>query len=207
MSEEIPHQYIYVMGDSHMRPFSEDRPDLFKTPLVISKTAYAVGDIVKNDFTGEAVLRVPSGSRLIISWGEIDCRHYVPQIAAVEGIPIRDVIERIFTSYAVFLRGLNTNFRLVPLGPYLCPDDLNHSNNGVRNSFWDILEAKDWFNKLLCAFCERHDLPFVPIYEIGKKNNWHTSSPGGDIFGDSSHLRGCHLIAPVVDEILKKWPN
>jgi hypothetical protein len=198
---------IYVIGDSHVRSLVEDQPGTFKssqTDIVVavhqSKSAYAIGTEGHNYYINENLKNIPKGEMVLLSFGEIDCRHYVPIKAKELNTTIENRVDEVIERYTTnCVRLLKERFRVIVLGAYVCPEDMNHHTN----SFQDILEAKLIYNSKLKTYCEKYGLAFVPIFKKGLEEKWHKK--GLDYFKDSSHLGSCMI--PVIMETINgfKW--
>ncbi len=194
---------IYVIGDSHVRVLPEAAPNIFKSSQVDiekvseSKTAYAVGTEGHERYMNEALDIIPEGSNVLLSFGEIDCRHYVPVKEKQNGTTIKQEVDKIFERYTTnCVRLLKEKFKVTILGAYLCPDDLSHTNE-----YNDIFQAKYLFNAKMEQYCEENNLPFVPIFKEGIDKQWHKCSLDyPHYFNDSSHLGPCMI--PIILETI-----
>ncbi len=199
---ELP---IYLIGDSHVRVLPEVAPYIFKSSqtdiedVFISKTAYAIGN---ENYLNESINNIPKGSQVLLSFGEIDCRHYVPKIAKEKNKSIEQIVDEIIEKYtANCVRVLKERFRVIVLGAYVCPDDHNH-----ENSFADIFEAKTLFNEKIEIYCKDNGILYVPLFIKSLENDWDTIQLDyPHYFNDSSHLGAC-MIPIILDSMVGfKW--
>lgn len=200
---------IYLIGDSHVRALYEVCPQIFKKSNDIldvyeSKSAYAVGIEGHDFYLKESLKIIPDGSKVLLSFGEIDCRHYIPKGAINEGKSIDSLVDEVINRFtANCVRLLMEKFRVMILAPYICPEDHNHHDN---NSYLDILEAKTIFNRKLITYCEENGILFIPIFQTALDNKWDQQlQRDAYYFGDSSHLGPCMI--PVILDAMKdfKW--
>lgn len=200
---------IYVIGDSHVRVLPECCPNIFSKStdiedVIDSKSAYAVGTKGHDVYLNEAINVIPDGSNVLLSFGEIDCRHYVPVKAKENGTTIEQEIDKLIVRFtANCVRLLKEKFKVTILGAYLCPEDLEH-----KNSYSDIFQAKYYFNFKMEKYCEENNLPFVPIFKTGIDNEWHRCKlEYPHYFNDSSHLGPCMI--PLILETINNftWGN
>lgn len=188
---------IYVIGDSHVLVLHQACPDIFKSSktdiadVFDSKSAFAVGSINHDAYLKEALQLIPDGSQALLSFGEIDCRHYIPKIAIEQNRPIEDCVDEVIRRYTSnCVRLLKDKFRVMILGPYICPEDLPH-----ENLYSDIVRAKFLFNEKLKGYCNDNGLLFIPIFNTARNEGWHRK-PQATYFNDSSHLGPC--MVPVI---------
>lgn len=206
---DVPHGIqlpIYVIGDSHVRVLPEVAPDIFSRStdiedVIDSKSAYAVGTKGHDIYLNESIRVIPDDSNVLLSFGEIDCRHYVPVKAKENKTKIEQEVDKIIERYtANCIRLLKEKFKVTILGSYLCPDDINHTN-----SYNDIFQAKYYFNFKMEKYCQENNLPFVPIFKTALENQWHRFDHDfPHYFNDSSHLGPCMIpiILKTIDSFL-----
>jgi hypothetical protein len=197
---------IYVIGDSHVRVLPQACPYIFKgsgadiADVFESKSAYAVGTEGHDLYLKECLRLIPDGSTALLSFGEIDCRHYSPKKAIENNSSIEievDVVIDRYTSNCVRL--LKDKFRVMILGPYICPEDHAHANK-----FEDIVIAKTYFNSRIKKYCEDNGILYVPIFKKSLEEKWD-EQPTYTYFNDSSHLGPC--MVPVILDSMSgfKW--
>lgn len=199
---------IYVIGDSHVRVLPQACPDIFKSSQVDiadvfeSKSAYAIGGEGHEFYLNEALLSIPDGSQALLSFGEIDCRHYIPKVAIARNQSIESLVDEVFERYTTnCVRLLKDKFRVMILPPYICPEDLTH-----ENLYSDIIRAKSLLNGKLKTYCEDHGLLYIPIFSKGINEGWHRK-PTYTYFNDSSHLGPC-MVPVILDAMVGfKWKN
>ncbi len=192
---------IYVIGDSHVRVLVDAAPYIFKSSQVdiedvfISKTAYAIGD---EKYLNDAIDNIPKGSNVLLSFGEIDCRHHVPKWAKKNKTTIEEEVIKV--GYRYFdncIIPLKEKFKVTIMGAYVCPDDHNHEND-----YEDIYKAKFYFNSFLKGYCARWNLGYVPLFEFGLNNGYDKLEIDyPHYFNDTSHLGACMI--PVILDAIK----
>lgn len=199
---------IYVIGDSHVNVLCQAAPHIFKksiditTAIYESKSAYAIGSKGHDYYLNEALNNIPVGAEVLLSFGEIDCRHYVPKMAIEHGTSIEYEVDEVLKRYIPnCVRLLKQRFRVMILGAYICPQDKTNTN-----SFTDIFEAKRLINIKLKDYCNTVGILFIPIFEQSLDNNWHDKEIG-TYFNDDSHLGPC-MIPVILDSMVGfKWNN
>lgn len=194
---------IYCIGDSHIINLQRGRPDVFTTialdtPGTIcyrSITAFSVGRETECGFVCQSIQQIPKGSQLVISFGEIDCRHYVPKTAVEKGWTIEEEVDDIFGPYALQLARLLNDYKLAAMSPYCCPEDHAQPDG---NEFADIWLAKNRFSSRLKDYCALSGAAYIDTNEVVAANSWDLQPYGeGHPFGDSSHLASKYLV-PIV---------
>ncbi len=193
---------IYLIGDSHVRVLGEVAPYIFKSSqtdienVFISKSAYAIGE---EKYLHDAIKNIPEGSNVLLSFGEIDCRHYVPKRAKENGRSIQFETNKVFTRFVTnTVRVLSERFKVTIMSVYCCPDDHDHEND-----FDHIYIAKEHFNSLMREFCEINNICYVPLFDVVIDNNWDILKHDyPHYFNDSSHLGGC-MIPYILNSISK----
>ncbi len=195
---------IYVIGDSHVRVLVEVAPYIFKSSqtdieeVFESKTAYYMGNNEQDLYLKEALRNIPEGSQVLLSFGEIDCRHYVPVRAIKNNTSLEHEVDEIIKRYTKnCVRVLKEKFKVIILGSYTCPDDYNH-----ENSFTDILTAKTLFNQKIKKYCNENGLLFIPIFWKVLEEKWDECKLDfPHYFNDSSHLGGC-MIPTILNSMI-----
>lgn len=177
---------IYTVGDSHTHIFKGKEG--FKCLEDSAFTAY-------NFFYDEATrhysdsyakfieqTRGLGGERLIVSYGEIDCRKHIYNEAIKQGISVSEAIEKTIKVYVDTLKSIKHRFKLMVLSipPVNYPDDYP--------------KIKKEFNEKLEIELEKWGIPFINIYpEVSDENGFmkdefkqedgeiHLNSKAGDI--------------------------
>ena len=193
---------IFVIGDSHVRVLPEVAPDIFCRStdiedVIDSKSAYAVGTKGHDVYLNESIRVIPDGSQVLLSFGEIDCRHYVYPKSQERNITIEQMVDEIIARYTVnCIRLLKEKFKVAILGSYMCPDDVNHENPYLK-----IFEAKILFNQKIKQYCEDNNMVYVPIFKKSLEEQWHKfEGEYPHYFNDSSHLGPC-MIPEILNAI------
>lgn len=210
--EQIPFEFpdgfgpVYLIGDSHVRVLGECCPDVLRTSgadiadvFHESKTAYAIGSEGHDYYLKECLQNIPDKSLVLLSFGEIDCRHYLPRIARERNVSLESLVDEVmhrYTSHCVRL--LKQKFRVTIMTPYVCPDDHQH-----QNPHSDIVEAKSILTRRLEEYCAEHGLAVVPAFHKVLERQWDRMPPG-TYFNDTSHLGPC-MIPLIVETITSHW--
>lgn len=190
---------IHTVGDSHINILSEAMPDMFKTARYASISAYAVIN-PDNEFLFSALEKIPEGDKVLLSFGEIDCRHYIPKFAEDNETLVSELVPTIVERYARFITILQQKYRIIALSPYVNLNDAEHH----ENQFSQIIEAKAAFSALLRFFCEENGIAFVPLFDMSVIKGWHRWELGS-YFNDIAHLGPCMI--PIIFDSIKnfKW--
>ncbi len=200
---------VYCVGDSHVNVLQNAFPDMFaqshwsfddSETVFHSKTAYAVGSDKDGNFIEKAYRSIPEGSKVLMSFGEIDCRHYLPRFAKERGVSLDVLVDEVIKRYKLqCLNAFQKKYRLMVMSAYVTPNDRNHcmSQEHVswRNPYEEILKAKFLLNEKLEQYCRENDVLFVPIFAVSQEEEWEMH-PIGTYFGDDSHASGC--MVPVI---------
>jgi hypothetical protein len=193
---------IYVIGDSHVRVLPQACPNIFKgsgadiADVFESKSAYAVGTVNHDTYLKECLRLIPDGSNALLSFGEIDCRHYSPKKAIENNTSIEHEVDEVINRYTSnCVRLLKEKFRVMILGPYICPEDHTHANK-----FKDIVRAKTYFNSRIAEYCDENGILYIPIFHKSLWEKWDEQRIS-TYFNDSSHLGPC--MVPIILEAMK----
>ncbi len=209
---------VYCVGDSHVGVLQNIFPDFFSPShwsfddsetVYQSKSAYAVGSDGHGEYLEKSYRSIPQGSKVLMSFGEIDCRHYLPRFRNQRGVPMEELVDEVIDRYKLqCLNRFLEKYRLIILGVYMTPDD--HGHNGIQdkeswsNSYENIFEAKQILNEKLEQYCDETGALFVPIWEVSQKDQWD-AHPKGTYFGDASHASGC-MVPVILDAMVDfKW--
>ncbi len=194
---------IYVIGDSHVRVLPEVAPYLFLRStdiedVIDSKSAYAVGTKGHDVYLNESIRIIPDGSQVLLSFGEIDCRHYIPKKAIENNTSIEHEVDIVIERYTKnCVRILKEKFNVIIMGLYVCPDDHNHENN-----YYDILMAKLLLHLKLQHYAYMNNLVYVPLFETVLNKGWDICRLDyPHYFNDTSHLGACMI--PVILDAIK----
>ncbi len=187
---------IYVIGDSHVRNLVKYAPDIFKSSqaedvnVFDSKSAYAVGTDGHEWYLNEALERLPDGANVILSFGEIDCREYIPRLAQEKNISIPEMVNEVLGRYlSNCVEKLSRKFNVIIMGVYLCPDDFKDINKAG-----DILRAKGLYNASLKKYCTKTLIPFINLY-----NGYNVKN-----YSDSTHMGEC-IIPLILEQLNLKY--
>ncbi len=197
---------VYVIGDSHVLVLHQACPDIFRSSktdiadVYNSKSAFAVGTVNHDTYLKEALQLIPTGEQALLSFGEIDCRHYIPKVAIEQNRTIEDCVNEVINRYTSnCVRLLKDKFRVMILGPYVCPEDHAHVNK-----FEDIVKAKLYYNEKIGEYCEENGILYIPVFQKSLSEKWD-EKPYPSYFNDSSHLGPC--MVPTILDAMKdfKW--
>ncbi len=191
---------VYCVGDSHVSVLQGVCPVIFapthwgfedSETVYLSKTAYAIGSDGHGGFLEKSFRSIPQGSKVLMSFGEIDCRHYLPRFAKERGISPSDLVDEVIARYKMqCLNRFLEKYRLIILGAYVTPNDHNNPE-----AYEAIFECKRLLNKRLEEYCAETGALFVPIFRIAQEEEWDRH-PVGTYFGDLTHASGC--MVPVI---------
>ncbi len=200
---------VYCVGDSHVGVLPNVFPSFFwpchwtfddSETVFESKTAYAAGSDKHGAYVEKAYRSIPAGSQVLMSFGEIDCRHYLPRLAKEQCAELEPFVDEVIERYKrQCLNAFQQKYRLMVLGVYVTPADHHH-----ENGYEDIFSAKRLLNEKLEAYCAETGALMVPIWTVSQDEAWD-SHPVGTYFGDDSHASGC--LVPVILDAMSgyKW--
>lgn len=205
----------YVFGDSHSWVFTQtdDHPKWFpvQTPVLSRDGRFRVtrlgpwlanslGKKEKQDVLREALSSVPEGSKVIFSFGEIDCRCHVVPEAKASGRSIRQVCEDIAATYLSSVNKLARPDLRVYIwnAPPLTGGPCYNQEYPIRGTYEECREAIECLNSCLKESCERIGAKFIDIYQFlvdGDKTRT-------ECFRDHIHLSPA-AVWPRIEEVLK----
>lgn len=197
---------VYLIGDSHVECLPRERPEVFQpysrkvAHFFMSVTAYAIGSEGYDKYMKDVMENVENGAKMLCSFGGIDCTHYIPRFARERGEPIELLVDEVIQRYSKnCISHLKEKYRVMILGSYLCPQDMQH-----ENPFEDILKAKTILNEKLEAMCHDLGILFIPIFREALQSRWH-EHPEGTFFNDAKHAGSC--MVPVILNAMQgfKW--
>lgn len=186
-------EQVYVVGDSHIWFLSgQTRKDAirdkafggfrFENTVAFFKgyhlgpgLAYNLGKLGTTTGTTERLEYlltspgyIPAGARLMLVFGEIDCRGHVCRIVDEKGLSIEDVVENIVTPYRNYLITLLQNgYRPMVWGP-VAPTAAEHLRNAmfpIYGEFPRRLAASRRLTARMQAVCGELGIPFISILE------------------------------------------
>ncbi|MBW8782090.1 MAG: hypothetical protein JF599_09405 [Verrucomicrobia bacterium] len=205
---EVP--VVYCIGDSHVCFFSgqdkiqpdwpnasDDRLPWFKTYRTGSSLAYNLPKTGTRTRGRECLLevldtQVPPGARVLLSFGEIDCRAHLIKQAQLKGRPIETVVELCLDEYFKAVREIVDRgftvivYNVVPSRVSSPGSEPKDEDNFVAAGTWrERNRAAMLFNegaRRRCAECGARFLENFPrlIDARGKSIRWY--------FWDSIHL-------------------
>lgn len=128
---------------------------------------------------------IPSGSRIILCFGEIDCRAHIQKIAEKKNLAIEDVIEHTVRSYIKVIKEIHD------LGYELYVWNAIPNNGDSENKDFPSVGTKKErinicliFNKLLAKYCSELNVEFLTILDKLINNG----VPDSYYYMDSIHL-------------------
>ena len=183
---------IYCIGDSHVSFFSGveaiqplwPRPSVnllpfFKAFRIGPVLAYSLAawdskmrgreilSVLLNRNVPETEQQIPHGARVLLCFGEIDCRcHVIPRVRKSGG-DVERVVDRIADRYCKAI-GDVMSWGYRPLIWNVIPSSPRESAGSreypVIGSCLERNQATRLLNQRLACWCQEHDLPFVDIY-------------------------------------------
>lgn len=195
---------IYCIGDSHISFFSgrneiqpawplsaHDAIPSFKTYRLRAVLAYRLPDFGSTMQGREKLLEIlgiiPKQSRLLLSFGEVDCRVHLIKQSEKQGRPIEEVVNECVGRYFSQVLELKKEFRpmvwaVVPSSPtekVLDPRYPHYGTPAERNRVHRL------FNQELERLCKENSIPFISIFNILTHPDGTTNTA---FYSDQIHL-------------------
>ncbi len=175
---------IYVYGDSHVSLFTGKDEVLPESPewkdfgeykicRIGAKTAY---NINKESYYVEHIKRLPVGSEVILSFGEIDCRRHIGKHKNTE-----DVVERYF-QYIDKLVGYKITLLLPPASH---PEEMRVEGTPIERN----LITKEFI--ILCKKeADKRNINCIDIFHLLVDESLNTKV---EFYYDTCHVKSCIL--------------
>ena len=194
---------IHCVGDSHIENFWMYRPDIFfKQSGTKSITAYRFGQAFGEQYEPD-FKNIPHGSKVMISFGEIDCCLHIKKYSIRLNKTIEDTIDESLRLYRIGIDWLRGRFGLAIFGTYphkfypLSEEDSEKTHIG---SFYETFAYKMIFNHKLKNICRGLGIFYFDMMaEVidGKLYNYS----GNEYYRDNTHLAEWDV--PIAIEKLK----
>ena len=188
------YEKIYTVGNSHALSFAyhpisiNSNKYYFHPLLTIGAKMHHLAMPVNNMFkeiTKQNLQRIPDGSKVLVFFGEIDCRNSEGFIPAANKyrISVHDIIKKTIKEFFLWLHKVNTKAHSLALCNIPAPK-YSEVNSLVENQL--VSEVVSFFNETLHLHCKTHNIPMVDIYEktVGPEgfsnkifhiDEWHVS--------------------------------
>ncbi|MFO1151915.1 MAG: hypothetical protein U1E62_26350 [Alsobacter sp.] len=181
---------IFALGDSHVR-FLAGKDETSNADMTMSRIFSADSALFVGVHVGPALAfnlgrygtktkaaeqidrlvkkgKIPNGSDVMCSFGEIDCRFHVCRQAETRGVDVKDVVVEVCQAYTAFLDGLSSQgYRPSVWAPFAATwldrwDDPEHPVYGAldKRKF-----AVSVFNDVMAAACRERSLDFVSLHK------------------------------------------
>lgn len=213
---------IYCIGDSHahffggksrLRNWQKERQyprwcinriPIFKALIVGPTTAY---NLVKEGSTTQGreklfatVEKLPKNSRVMLVFGEIDCRLHLLKQARLQERSVEDVVNECVDRYfSVFLEIKDIKYS--PIAWHVTPTlDSDHLDFPAFGTWQERLEVTKMFNARLSKLAEENTIPVITIFN--KLLN-EDGTVKGEYFQDAIHLN--QLAMPYVLEEVQRY--
>ena len=165
---------IHCIGDSHVSLFSGldavgrnyDALPFFKTYWMGPLTAYKA---IERKEIMDTLLRedVKAGDKVLLCFGEIDCRAHLVKQAELRKEPLEKVVRQCVENYFelfLALKGLGYDV-MAWNAPPPSMEDIEFGEYSTYGSYSQRLEATWTFNRILKELCGGNDIPFISIFE------------------------------------------
>lgn len=193
---------IHCFGDSHIAILSDKRPDIFISHGTKAITAYMFCELY--DSMAYEFEKIPEGSNVLLSFGEIDCCLHIKKYAVRLNKSIEETIDVNISKYAEVLSKLNGRFRLAVFGVYphqYYPDTEEDSEVTHIGTWGEVLLVKSMFNNKLRFVCEQLGIFYFSLFEESVLNKWYLPEHGFKYYKDRTHLS--EYAVPLIIGILK----
>jgi hypothetical protein len=188
---------LHVIGNSHAHSFTGSPTHEFGQGSNLNKPwkSYSLGPLSSVDFLSTKKIvfekfidkyRIQPGSRLLFTFGEAECRWYIPKDfnerkGGEESVSIEDSLERFLkAAQSVILEYSERGFEVIVWGGHpstgrSLKDQLRDEKNiPIITSFNDRLETGlRWHNKMQ-DFAKQNDLQFISIFPSMVSENRET---------------------------------
>jgi hypothetical protein len=201
---------IHVMGDSHVR-FLAGKDEVSGAVHNVCRifdgfsakfTSYHIGPGLAFSLNKrgtktlaleqmEQVLEkkiIPSGSQLMFSFGEIDCRFHVCRQAELQSEPIRKIVADVCAVYVDFLDKIaSQGYKVSVWAPFATTwvDHWSDPDHPVYGTYEARSEAVRQFNEIMSDFCKMRGYGF---YSVLGKVQLPDGSVDKSFFRDPLHL-------------------
>jgi hypothetical protein len=111
---------------------------------------------------------IPRGARILLSFGEIDCRYHVVRQSEAQGRPIEEIVDEICAAYAGLLDRLALAGYRPGIWGAVAPSWLERGGDPehpIHGSFAQRLAATRRFNARMAEACTSRGLPFLGLVE------------------------------------------
>ncbi len=196
---------IHCFGDSHLEVLTQSRPDIFIGHGTTSLTAYKVGKQITDHFFTRFLLSIPNYSRVLLSFGEIDCSLHIIKFARKLNKSFEEVTAVNIAQYRNILECLQKKYKLAALGPYpylRYPNTETDTPKTHIGTFDEVLEVKWIFNRQLKTLCDELNVFFLTVFDETVKNKWY-DFPDSGYYRDPAHLG--EFVVPLILEKLKDF--
>jgi len=192
---------IHLFGDSHIDTLAQARPDIFVKHGVISFSAYKAGNIIAFDSDIQNHLStIPKNSKVLVSFGEIDCRRHIMKFVKRLDKPIKDVVAINIGGLRKVFIYLQKKHKLAAFAPYpslLSPHIPSDTPELYEGTWGDVLEVKAEFNDQMKILCDEMGVFFLSVFKEYREGRWYTMQ-------DPYYRDPTHLSEYVVPLIVKK---
>ena len=149
--------------------------------------------------------KVPAGERVLLCFGEIDCRAHLIRQSETRGVPVADLAAECVSRYFQVVREVRAlNYQVmiwnvIPPTITTCLD----CEYPVAGTFEERMSVTRVFNSLLLKHCEQESIPFISIFDAILDAS---GIPDQRYFVDGIHL-GPEAIALAVDAMKTVCPE
>lgn len=196
---------IHCFGDSHLESLIQTRPDIFVKHAITSKTAYKIGSMITDYFFSRILADIPDGSKVLVSFGEIDCRCHIMRFVRESNRSVAEVASVNISQYKKILDHLQKKYALAVLAlypSYLYPYDPSDVPILHEGTFEEVLEVKRIFNEQLEALCNTLNIVFISLFKECVNQKWY-DDPDMLYYRDTTHFG--ELAVPLIVEKLDKF--
>lgn len=192
---------IHVIGDSHVSLFSgkDEIVPVWNAPhedLLPQFRTYRLGAMLAYNLATErhegreklfTLLNIlPKRSKVLLVFGEIDCRAHIVKQARAQDRDIRDIAENVAERYFSAIQEVNALRKTIVWGA-IPQSAAAHSSNKFPTvgSPQERNEAAFWFDRTVRKLCEDAGIPFASIFNELVDSEYISRE---SFFYDSAHL-------------------
>lgn len=118
-------------------------------------------------FMDEALLTVPEGATVMLSYGEIDCRIHILRQSAKQDRDVKDIVEDVTVRYAAAVAAMQgRGYRMLVWGPPpSTPEEPREGDYPIVRGCAVRNHVTRLFNASMAKRCEVFGVPFVSLHD------------------------------------------
>ena len=186
---------IHCIGDSHV--------DFFNIPPFVS---HWLGPLLAYNLNNKLdkiyELKIPYGSKILVCFGEIDCRFHIPKQVRLQNKNPDELTKECVLRYIEALVKISQKGYIIgtfgPVASSILPESDNKDYPRVDNCIERNKIAKI-YNEELSKECKNKGLKFVTLFPFLLKEDWTTKQ---EFYSDAVHLSASMM--PIAKPLVLK---